>query len=544
MANDEQLPVPPSQTPQPQPKIEPTSSFYLGPQDRPGDFITPTHFTGNNYDDWVADIQTALEARRKFVFLNGTITGPTLPCSQSDWTTINAMLISWLMNTIDPEVERSLAKYRDAKKLWDTLKNRFAVTIGPRIQQLKSSIAKCEQSKNMSVSTYFGQLSMLWEELHTHEPIITCSCCVSCNASNEHEARRENNKLHQFLMGLCIEYYAQVRTNILSKDPLPSLDRAYQMVLQEETIHSAKVSEDKSPEVMSFAVKTGSGRGHGRFDKPDKSHLSCTHCKKSGHDVSQCFEIHGYPEWYENRGNNARGGRSGRGRGVPRANPTLTNKFTDKCGVSSSHLFSADQWKALTGLISGTKVSDDQLNGKFDTRLWIIDTGASRHVTGDSTRMTNAKDIFHCPVGLPNGKTVVATQEGSVRLTDKITFNHVLYVPSLSCNLISVSQLNDDMQSSVHFNSYMCAIQDQSREMIGAGVRRDGLYYFKGTDSVQHLTVNGVTTWVDLWHQRMGHPSEKVMKLLPSVSIGARSFNKACETSIFLWCTLFLNYNR
>nr|GMC53232.1 Retrovirus-related Pol polyprotein from transposon RE2 [Ipomoea batatas] len=145
------------------------------------------------------------------------------------------------------------------------------------------------------------------------------------------------------------------------------------------------------------------------------------------------------------------------------------------------------QWKALTGLISGTKVSDDPLNGQFDTRLWIIDTGASRHVTGDSTWMTNAKDIFHCHVGLPNGKTVVATQEGSVRLTDKITLN-----------------------------------QDQSREMIGTGVRRDGLYYFKGTDSVQHLTVNGVTTSFDLWHQRMGHPSEKVMKLLPSVGTAAR----------------------
>nr|GMC52962.1 Retrovirus-related Pol polyprotein from transposon TNT 1-94 [Ipomoea batatas] len=270
------------------------------------------------------------------------------------------------------------------------------------------------------------------------------------------------------------------------------------MVLQEETIRSAKVSEDKSPEVMSFAVKTSSSRGR---------------------------------EWYENRGNNARGGHSGRGRGVSRANATLTNKFTNKCGVSSSHLFSADQWNALTGLISGTKVSDDQLNGKFDTRLRIIDTGASRHVTSDFTRMTNTKDIFHCPVGLSNGKIVGATQQGSVRLTNKITLNHVLYVPSLSCNLISVSQLNDDMhmQSNFHFNSYVCAIQDQSREMIGTGVRRDGLYYFKGIDSVQHLTVNGVTTSIDLWHQRMGHPSEKLMKLLTSVGTAARSFNKVCE---------------
>nr|GMC53066.1 Retrovirus-related Pol polyprotein from transposon TNT 1-94 [Ipomoea batatas] len=75
-------------------------------------------------------------------------------------------------------------------------------------------------------------------------------------------------------------------------------------------------------------------------------------------------------------------------------------------------------------------------------------------------------------------------------------------------------------------------LNGQSREMIGTGVRRDGLYYFKGTDSVQHLTVNGVTTSFDLWHQRMGHPSEKVMKLLPSVGTAARSFNKAYMTTI------------
>nr|GMC62744.1 Retrovirus-related Pol polyprotein from transposon RE2 [Ipomoea batatas] len=57
----------------------------------------------------------------------------------------------------------------------------------------------------------------------------------------------------------------------------------------------------------------------------------------------------------------------------------------------------------------------------------------------------------------------------------------------------------------------------------------DGMYFTtsKGTDSVQHLTVNGVTTSVNLWHQRMGHPSENVMKLLPSVGTAARSFNKA-----------------
>ena len=66
--------------------------------------------------------------------------------------TINAMLISWLMNTIiEPEVKRSISKFKEVYSLWNTLKTRFAIVNGPRIHQLKSSIARCEQTKSMSV---------------------------------------------------------------------------------------------------------------------------------------------------------------------------------------------------------------------------------------------------------------------------------------------------------------------------------------------------------------------------------------------------------
>lgn len=77
-------------------KIEYNSPFYLGPQDRPGDFITPTRLRGmgNNYDDWVKSIRTTLRARHKFGFLDGTLTAPTPPCTDDDWWTIQSMLVS------------------------------------------------------------------------------------------------------------------------------------------------------------------------------------------------------------------------------------------------------------------------------------------------------------------------------------------------------------------------------------------------------------------------------------------------------------------
>lgn len=70
MAGNGKVPPPPPA------KIDPTSPYYLGPQDRLGDFLTPSRLRVDNYDDWVADIQTALEARRKFCFIDGSVTSP------------------------------------------------------------------------------------------------------------------------------------------------------------------------------------------------------------------------------------------------------------------------------------------------------------------------------------------------------------------------------------------------------------------------------------------------------------------------------------
>ena len=251
------------------------------------------------------------------------------------------MLISWLMNTIDPEVKATLSKYRDAKRLWDTLKSRYSIVNGPRIQQIKSAIARCEQSKTMTIATtYFGKLTALWEELNNYEPLITCSCCSSCAAGQQHEKRQENTRLHQFLMRLYPEYFSQTRTNILSTDPLPSLDRAYQLLIQDERVRQAKsTTEDKLPEAVGFAVRASTGRGRSENsgihrEKQDRSTQFCTHCNKKGHLESGCFELIGYPEWWPSQSKNQAGGAgrgkpspsSGRGRGgFARANATTSS---------------------------------------------------------------------------------------------------------------------------------------------------------------------------------------------------------------------------
>lgn len=139
-------------------------------------------------------------------------------------------------------------------------------------------------------------------------------------------------------------------------------------------------------------------------------------------------------------------------------------------------------------------------------------------MTGTLTCMTDVRDIEPCPVGMPNGMETYATKEGTVTVGDQLRLKHVLFVPTLNCNLISVSQLLHDADYIVHFTNKVCAIQDRnSRMLIGAGEQSEGLYLLSVVTPVRACKASGVGS-CELWHRRMGHPASKIVSMLPDVS--------------------------
>ena len=118
-----------------------------------------------------------------------------------------------------------------------------------------------------------------------------------------------------------------------------------------------------------------------------------------------------------------------------------------------------DQWQSLLEIINSHKAnSAEKMTGKTENVSWIIDTGASNHMTGSLEKLKDLRKISACPVGLPNGSHVLATEEGTIKLDNDLVLSNVLYVPGLACNLISVSQIIDESDCIAAFSKHRCVL--------------------------------------------------------------------------------------
>ncbi|GJX53038.1 retroelement pol polyprotein-like protein [Tanacetum coccineum] len=150
------------------------SNNYLGSNDNPCNIITQVQLRGPNYEEWARAMKTSLRVRRKFGFIDETIKQPT-EAELEDWWTVQSMLVSWIMNIIEPSLRTTISYVEEASALWKDIKERFSVANGPRIQQLKSELAGYRQ-EGLSIVSYYGKLKVIWDELINYEQFPLCKC--------------------------------------------------------------------------------------------------------------------------------------------------------------------------------------------------------------------------------------------------------------------------------------------------------------------------------------------------------------------------------
>ncbi|XP_070034466.1 uncharacterized protein [Nicotiana tomentosiformis] len=215
----------------------------------------------------------------------------------------------------------------------------------------------------------------LRDELDVLVPLSSCDCEES-RPSVEH---LRSQRLLQFLMRL-YESYSNIRSYVLAKRLVVTVNEVYAIVTQEESQRSLGVVDTHREPLAMLA-------GRGQDFKGKRPGIICEHCGYKGHLKKNCFKIIGYPADFKSKRKNQIGG------GKVYTNNVNANNEEGKAVTvqvqGTGQFFIEEQYKQLVKLLSKPSTSECSTNMTSIISLlenacmcdWVIDIGATHHVT-------------------------------------------------------------------------------------------------------------------------------------------------------------------
>ena len=264
---------------------EPSIPYFLPHSDSPGLVLVSQPLTRDNYASWSRAMLIAWSVKNKLGFVDGSIVKPKgidLDFIHS-WTRNNKIVIAWILNSVSKEISASVIFGDSTREIWLNLKDPLQQRNGLRIFQLRRELMNLVQDQN-SISVYFTKLKTIWEELSNYRPVCTCGGVKNLSSHYQMEY------IMSFLMRLN-DSFAQVRGQLLLIDPLPSINKVFSLISQEE--HQKKIGShinagSDSAGTMAFAVKTDNSKASKGYKEHKKDRPFCTHCNFHGHPIDKC----------------------------------------------------------------------------------------------------------------------------------------------------------------------------------------------------------------------------------------------------------------
>ncbi|XP_019264489.1 PREDICTED: uncharacterized protein LOC109242112 [Nicotiana attenuata] len=440
------------------------------------------------------------------------------------------MVISWLLNSLSKDIADTMLYSKTAKDIWTELEARFGQCNGAQLYQLQKELSELVQG-NSDVAGYYTKLKKIWDEQDTLNTRVVCSCDCSCGGKEKTLKSLQDGRLIQFLMGLN-DTYGGVKSSILMMSPLPNVNQAYSLLIQDE----------KQRE-----IHVGVHPAESAFLKP-------------GHTLDKCYRIVGFPPDFKFT-------KPRKFQGNAHSNATISEDFSINTtngaeGTSSGKGLTQEQHSQLFQLLQQVKISpQSEQNSEAIVNAncagidlpnlkhiicfshvypntWIIDSGASEHMTSDISILFNIISLsIPLYINLPNSHKIKVGKKGSVHILPGLTIHNVLYVPVFKFNLLSVHKLTKHLRCNLLFTYIGTILQGPSmKRPVVVGEVMEGLYilnpkFISTSLQFQHQssfqpTIQSISVCnnpsktnvsdfvsclvnlskdVSLWHKRLGH---------------------------------------
>ncbi|KAL0534316.1 hypothetical protein IC582_028606 [Cucumis melo] len=258
-----------------------------------------------------------------------------------------------------------------------------------------------------------------------------------------------------------------------------------------ETLQESYIRTSQNNYHNNHSYNQRGDRGNGRSNRGGRGNLNkpqCQICTKLGHSADRCFF-----------------------RYTPRSNSS--DYSPNSHNTSYTNMNNHPQMSAM--------VASPDLN--IDSN-WYPDFGATNHLTYS---LSNLSTRFEYGGGnqiyAANGSGLPTTHYGSMSFNSStlpfklFTLNNLLHVPSITKNLISVSQFVKDNHVFFEFHPTLCYVKDlDTGQVLLQGLLNDRLYKFTIQPSHKDFTILTPTPKIGTQESSMGDGNSGCITQSPS----------------------------
>ena len=462
-----------------------------------------------NYTQWRRDIEFFLQAEQALSIVLGEESCPQGPSTNaSDFDKRAGIGAAIIHASCESLVKAYLHGLRDPHVMWEELKVKLdtANSRAGRTAILRK-FNQLRPASNSSVADYITQLLECSKELSGTEQAIPKETFISHLLTTLPKSfdsiidiityRPEAEQTADRVISTLVEWEASNRTRKTETEPTKPTSPTTALVT-----YSGRRFRGRGSFIPRGTFDRSRQQNRSSFRAPPYSHRgslatgsTCWYCLRPGHRQDSC-----------DLRKRAEEAKSERGGMRPRRNG---GRESEEAGAAFASV------KALAGVV-GKRTSSDNTS----LRTWIVDSGASHHLSCDRLAFSSLKRLAKpTTVFLGDNSPIFATGYGEITipLAESNLKFQVLYVPELTYSLLSVSCLS--VENKISFQNGFCFIQCKDSEQEKLASLHGGLYHVTvGVKSVgASPSATALATSLpsfSLWHQRLAHLSNKSLSAL------------------------------
>lgn len=436
-----------------------------------------TKLNGTNYSSWSCRMEHLLEEIDALDVITSSAPDPIT----DGWKMKERKALRYMVMNVDDNQLDMIRNCSLGSEAWKILKSYYQRDSAGARDRIRHKLYKAQMESNSSMRAHLDKLTGWFHDLEAIKDGISERDKISIifsslNSEYENlvtalEAWDDKKLTLNIVKGKLIDEWER-RQEIRSKQPVP-------MDVEENT---AKASS----------------KYHEKDESEPKINFYCHQCGKPGHFRYQC-----------------------------KYNKRNMVDLRDKLNKMS------DEKMARSGKMYITSFNQNNSD-------WLIDSGASMHMCNREEYYDGKIQPYQSKIITASGEIIAAKGIGNVKCTFNtkngpfcVTFEDVLYVPSLEENLISVKKIVSHGME-VKFNKNGCFVKyNDSNEQICIGKCFSELWKLNTIEKCFRSNVKTEYCIHD-WHKKLAHRNLEDIKLMNGNGITIKSCNHSdvCEACI------------